>query len=72
MADLFRCSQDVTDNKLETFYEPHRILDLDKSLNQINPESKIVLYGSDLNQKSRKLLIQLGIDKKLKVTNTFR
>lgn len=35
-------------------------------------DSRIVLFGLNLKQKNRKLLVQLGNEKKIKVENKFR
>ncbi|XP_011504673.1 PREDICTED: BRCA1-associated RING domain protein 1-like [Ceratosolen solmsi marchali] len=69
IAELFKHSQDLTD-KSEIFCELNKTLE-HKLLNQISTETKIVLYGSDLSHDNQKLLIKLGIEKKLKVVNTF-
>ena len=72
MTNLFKSLQETVDNKSDTLSDTNKTHDFNKTLNTTISESKIILYGSDLSIKNRRLLAKLGLEKKLKVVNNFR
>lgn len=71
MANLFKSLQETAENQAETTVEQHTTMDLDKTQNYTLTESKIILYGSALSLKSRKQLLKLSSEKKLKVSSSL-
>lgn len=76
MLDLFESSKqpdnssDKHTEKSDDKQSENKSFNIDKSSSLTEP--KIILYGSDLNKKNRKLLTKIGQEKKIRISNSLR
>ncbi|KAL7297263.1 hypothetical protein TKK_0009663 [Trichogramma kaykai] len=66
---IFDVPQDTSDDKSEIVSDL-KTIDLNRTTN-ISSEPKIVLFGSNLKPKNKKLLMKLGTEKKIRVVNSL-